>query len=144
MNRILTDINSFIFDKMDAVIVFLIVAGGMYVVNIILGSVEGIFKKEFDWKKFFYGIGKALVSCLCILAFCLLLNLANYGLSLIKVSIPDEIITVGEILVIIWAWIKDLALDITEKIKNLKTLKYVKYDEVSLQDINNFDTEGLL
>ncbi len=133
MNTLPT-INNVIIDKMDVVLVFLIVAGGMYVTNIILGSLNAIFTKDFDWKKFFYGVAKAAVACLAILLFCVLLNLFNYGLSLINVIVPDTVITILEVLGVLVGWCYDLALDIFDKIKGLKTLKYISYSDVQVQE----------
>lgn len=130
MNKILTDIGQYVFDKIEIVIVFLIVAGGMYVVNIILGSLNAIFTNEFDWKKHLYGVAKAVVACVSILMFCLLLNLFSYGLSLINVVLPDSVVTIIEVICILVGWCYDLSLDIIDKIKGLKTLKYISYDDI--------------
>lgn len=134
MLHIISSINSVLIDKMEVVIVFLIVSGGMYVTNIILGSLNAIFTKEFDWKKFIYGVAKACVACLAILLFCVLLNLFNYGLSLIDVIVPDTVITILEVIGVLVGWCYDLALDIFDKIKGLKTLKYISYDDIQVQE----------
>ena len=118
---------------MEVVMVFLIVAGGMYVTNIILGSLNAIFTNEFDWRKFIYGVAKAMVASLSILLFCVLLNLFNYGLSLINIVIPDNVVTILEVIGVIVGWCYDLALDIFDKIKGLKTLKYISYDDIQIQ-----------
>lgn len=130
MSKIFTDIGQYVFDKIEVVIVFLIVAGGMYVVNIILGSLNAIFTNEFDWKKHLYGVAKAVVACCSILMFCLLLNLFSYGLSLINVVLPDSVVTIIEVICILVGWCYDLSLDIIDKIKGLKTLKYISYDDI--------------
>lgn len=130
MSKIFTDIGQYVFDKIEVVIVFLIVAGGMYVVNIILGSLNAIFTNEFDWKKHLYGVAKAVVACCSILMFCLLLNLFSYGLSLINVVLPDSVVTIIEVICILVGWCYDLSLDIINKIKGLKTLKYISYDDI--------------
>ena len=130
MSKILAGIGQFVFDKIEIVIVFLVVAGGMYVVNIILGSLNAIFTNEFDWRKHLYGIAKAIVACFSILMFCLLLNLFSYGLSLINVVLPDSVVTIIEVICILVGWCYDLSLDIIEKIKGLKTLKYISYDDI--------------
>lgn len=130
MNKIFTDIGQYVFDKIEIVIVFLVVAGGMYVVNIILGSLNAIFTNEFDWKKHLYGVAKAFVACFSILMFCLLLNLFSYGLSLINVVLPDSVVTIIEVICILVGWCYDLSLDIIDKIKGLKTLKYISYDDI--------------
>ena len=130
MSKIFTDIGQYVFDKIEVVIVFLIVAGGMYIVNIILGSLNAIFTNEFDWKKHLYGVAKAVVACCSILMFCLLLNLFSYGLSLINVVRPDSVVTIIEVICILVGWCYDLSLDIIDKIKGLKTLKYISYDDI--------------
>lgn len=130
MSKIFTDIGQYVFDKIEVVIVFLIVAGGMYVVNIVLGSLNALFTNEFDWKKHLYGVAKAVVACCSILMFCLLLNLFSYGLSLINVVLPDSVVTIIEVICILVGWCYDLSLDIIDKIKGLKTLKYISYDDI--------------
>lgn len=134
MSKILSSISSVLTDKMEVVLVFLLVSGGMYVVNIILGSLNALFSKEFDYKKHLYGVAKAFVACLSILFFCVLLNLFNYGLSLINIIVPDSVITVLEVIGVLVGWCYDLALDIFDKIKGLKTLKYISYDDIQIQE----------
>ena len=133
MSKILSSISSVLTDKMEVVIVFLLVSGGMYVVNIILGSLNAIFSKEFDWKKHFYGVAKAFVACLSILFFCTLLNLFAYGLSLVDIHVGDNVITILQVIGVLVGWCYDLALDIFDKIKGLKTLKYISYDDIQFQ-----------
>ncbi len=142
MVKIIDSISSVLTDKMEVVLVFLLVSGGMYVVNIILGSLNAIFSKEFDWKKHFYGVAKAFVACLSILFFCVLLNLFNYGLSLVDIRVGDQVVTLLQTLGVIVGWCYDLALDIYDKIKGLKTLKYISYDDIQIQD-NPKTEEGI-
>lgn len=132
--KVISSINSVLIDKMEVVIVFLLVSGGMYIVNIVLGSLNAIFSNEFDWRKHLYGVAKAFVACLSILFFCVLLNLFNYGLSLIDIVVPDSVITVLEVIGVLVGWCYDLALDIFDKIKGLKTLKYISYDDIQIQE----------
>lgn len=133
MTKILSSITSVLTDKMEVVVVFLIVSGGMYVVNIILGSLNAIFSKEFDWKKHIYGVAKAFVACLSILFFCVLLNLFAYGLSLVDIHVGDNVITILQVIGVLVGWCYDLAIDIFDKIKGLKTLKYISYDDIQFQ-----------
>lgn len=133
MSKVLSSIASVLTDKMEVVVVFLIVSGGMYVVNIILGSLNAIFSKEFDWKKHIYGVAKAFVACLSILFFCTLLNLFAYGLSLVDIHVGDNVITILQVIGVLVGWCYDLALDIFDKIKGLKTLKYISYDDIQFQ-----------
>lgn len=131
--KILSSINEVLIDKMEVVIVFLMVSGGMYIVNIVLGSLNAIFSNDFDWKKHLYGVAKAFVACLSILFYCVLLNLFNFGLSLVDIKVGDQVVTLLQTLGVIVGWCYDLALDIYDKIKGLKTLKYISYDDIQVQ-----------
>lgn len=142
MLKILDSITNVLTDKMEVVVVFLLVSGGMYVVNIILGSLNALFSKEFDWKKHIYGVAKAFVACLSILFFCTLLNLFSYGLSLVDIHIGDNVITILQVIGVLVGWCYDLALDIFDKIKGLKTLKYISYDDIQFQQ-NPQTEEGI-
>lgn len=123
-----------IFSNMEAPIVFLIVAIVLRVCNIILGSIDAMFKKDFDWGKFFSGIEKMVVVAITILMVITTLNLFTYGLSLIDVVLPKDTVNAFQVVLIILTWCVDLAKEVTEKIKSLKDLKYVKYDDVIQQN----------
>lgn len=132
--RMLTTIANNIFSNMEAPIVFLIVAIVLRVCNIILGSIDAMFKKDFDWGKFFSGIEKMVVVAITILMVITTLNLFTYGLSLIEVVLPKDTVNAFQVVLIILTWCVDLAKEVTEKIKSLKDLKYVKYDDVIQQN----------
>lgn len=132
--RMLTTIANNIFSNMEAPIVFLIVAIVLRVCNIILGSIDAMFKKDFDWGKFFSGIDKMVVVAITILMVITTLNLFTYGLSLIEVVLPKDTVNAFQVVLIILTWCVDLAKEVTEKIKSLKDLKYVKYDDVIQQN----------
>ena len=123
-----------IFSNMEAPIVFLIVAIVLRVCNIVLGSIDAMFKKDFDWGKFFSGIEKMVVVAITILMVITTLNLFTYGLSLIEVVLPKDTVNAFQVVLIILTWCVDLAKEVTEKIKSLKDLKYVKYDDVIQQN----------
>lgn len=123
-----------IFSNMEAPIVFLIVAIVLRVCNIILGSIDAMFKKDFNWGKFFSGIEKMVVVAITILMVITTLNLFAYGLTLIEVVLPKDTVSAFEVVLIIVTWCIDLAKEVTEKIKSLKDLKYVKYEDVTQQD----------
>lgn len=130
----LTTIANNIFSNMEAPIVFLIVAIVLRVCNIILGSIDAMFKKDFNWGKFFSGIEKMVVVAITILMVITTLNLFAYGLTLIEVVLPKDTVSAFEVVLIIVTWCIDLAKEVTEKIKSLKDLKYVKYEDVTQQD----------
>lgn len=131
-----------IFSNMEAPIVFLIVALGLRVANIILGSIDAMFKKEFDWGKFFSGIEKMVVVGITILIVIILLNLFAYGLSLIEVVLPKDIVSAFEVVLIIVTWCIDLAKEVVEKIKAVRELKYISYDDVIQQNQNTEEGVG--
>ena len=125
-----------IFSNMEAPIVFLIVAIVLRVANIILGSIDAMFKKDFDWGKFFSGVEKMVVVAVTILMVIITLNLFAYGLSLIEVQLPEQTVSAMQCVLIIVTWCVDLAIEVTEKIKAMKELKYISYDDVTQQNPN--------
>ena len=130
----LLSISQNIFSNMEAPIVFLIVAIVLRIANIILGSIDAMFKKDFDWGKFFSGIWKMLVVALVILMVIIILNLFAYGLTLIDVVLPQSTFSAMECILIVVTWCVDLAMEVKDKIQGLKTLKYIKYDDIQLQE----------
>lgn len=122
------------------------------VLNIILGTIIGSNKDAFDLKKFLYGFLKLFASQCIIFAFCYALNLISLALDLIEERFDLKILTdngqsaiiaVIDIISIIWVRIKDTCLDVMEKIKSMRTLKYVSYDDVKLDQINDYEVGGL-
>ena len=128
--KILTDISTNIFSNLEAPIVFLIVAIVLRIANIILGSIDALFNKEFDWGKFFSGIWKMLVVSLTIMIVLIILNLFAYGLTLIDIVIPKDMVSAMTVILIIVTWCFDLAKEVSEKIKSMKELKYMKYEDI--------------
>lgn len=126
--------------NLETVILMLIVVTSLYLINIMFGTVLGTFTEEFIPKKFFFGFFKMLVADVGIVGFCYCLNLFALTLEQTKnISISAEFISTVQIFTILVVWALDLAKDITEKIKSMKTLKYVSYDDVFVQE--NMDTE---
>lgn len=130
MMKILTDISTNIFSNLEAPIVFLIVAIVLRIANIVLGSIDALFNKEFDWGKFFSGIWKMLVVSLTIMIVIIILNLFAYGLTLIDIVIPKDMVSAMTVILIIVTWCFDLAKEVSEKIKSMKELKYMKYEDI--------------
>lgn len=136
MQNIITNI----FSNMEAPIVFLIVAIVLRIANIVLGSIDALFSKDFDWGKFFSGIEKMVVVAITILMVIITLNLFAYGLTLIDVTLPKDMVSAFEVVLIVITWCVDLAIEVTEKIKSMKDLKYVKYEDIQ---INPQTEEGI-
>lgn len=124
-------------ENLETVVLMLIVVGSLSGINIVLGTIIGSFTEGFDYKKFLFGILKAFIIGLCIFVFCYTLNLFALTLQLTKdISISSDFITAVEVFTILIAWALDLAKDILEKIKGMKTLKYVKYEDVQINVTN--------
>ena len=120
-------------ENLDTIVLMLIVVGSLSAINIVMGTIIGTFTDRFDVKKFFFGILKAFVIGLCIFVFCYTLNLFALTLQLTKdVTISTDFITTVEVFTILIVWALDLAKDIIEKIKSMKALKYVKYEDVQI------------
>lgn len=130
MQNIITNI----FSNMEAPIVFLIVAIVLRIANIVLGSIDALFSKDFDWGKFFSGIEKMVVVAVTILMVIITLNLFAYGLTLIDVKLPQQTFSAMECILIVVTWCVDLALEVKDKIQNMKDLKYVKYEDITQQN----------
>lgn len=125
-----------IFANMEAPIVFLIVAIVLRIANIILGSIDAMFKRDFDWGKFFSGIEKMVVVAITILMVIVTLNLFAYGLTLIEVKLPEQTVSAMQCVLIVVTWCVDLAIEVTEKIKAMKELKYISYDDITQMNPN--------
>lgn len=125
------------------VVLMEIVVAGLFIFNIWLGTVLGTRKEGFDWKKFFFGIFKDINILLIIFGVCYILNLFVCVLNLIKdIEINIDIVTTLEIIAILIAWGIDLTKDIVEKIKSIKELKYIKYDDIKFKpqgEVNGSD-----
>ena len=128
-------------ENLETVVLMLIVVGSLSGINIVLGTIIGSFTEGFDYKKFLFGILKAFIIGLCIFVFCYTLNLFALTLELTKdISISSDFITTVEVFVVLIAWATDLAQDILAKLKSMKTLKYVKYEDIQ---INTKTEEGI-
>ena len=138
----LKTIGEHVFSDLEAPIVFLIVAIVLRIINIVLGSIDAMFKKEFDWGKFMSGIEKMVIVAITILMTILALNLFAYGLTLIDVVLPKDMVSAFEVVLIVVTWCIDLAKEVTEKIKAMKELKYVKYDDIIQQNVNPQEEVG--
>lgn len=137
METILKLIEEALQKNLETVVLMLIVVGSLSGINIVLGTIIGTFTDEFDAKKFFFGILKAFIIGLCIFVFCYTLNLFALTLQLTKdITISADFITTVEVFTILIVWALDLAKDIIEKIKSMKTLKYVKYTDIQINTQN--------
>lgn len=136
MQVIIETITKAMQENLDTVVLMLIVINSLYLINIVLGTVKGTFGENgnFDWKKFLFGFLKELITSICIFALCYVLNLFALTLQLTNdITISTDIITTAEIIIILVTWAIDLVKDIVEKVKALKQLKYISYDDIKIQ-----------
>lgn len=99
------------------------ILGLMIVINTVLGSILANKRNEFDIKKFFKGIVKAITIALCILLFCVTLELVPVVLSRVNIEIPSDLITVLEIVLTTLTAYKKYAVDCFDKFKKILDVK---------------------
>lgn len=87
------------------------------VINTILGVVIANKYSEFSWKKLLTGTGKAIIILLCVLLFCVSLELVPIVLHRIKIEVPGDLITVIEIVITTLTAYKKYANDCFKKFK---------------------------
>lgn len=120
--------------NLETVVLMLIVVASLYVTNILFGTLLGTFTEEFIPKKFFFGILKGIVGCVGVITYCYSLNLFALTLQTTKdISISNDLVNTLMVIGVLIAWAWDLAVDIYEKLKTFKTLKYISYDDVQIQ-----------
>lgn len=142
MDVIIQTITKAVQENLDTVVLMLIVVNSLYLINILFGTVQGTFGEngKFDLKKFLFGFLKEIIASVGIFALCYVLNLFALVLQLTNdITISTDIITTAEVIIILITWAVDLIKDIIDKIKSLKTLKYVSWDEIQYQI--NTDTQ---
>ena len=136
-STIIQTIEKAVQENLETIVLMLIVVGSLNAINIVLGTIIGTFTDKFDAKKFFFGILKAIVIGLCIFAFCYTLNLFALTLQLTKdITISTDFISTVEVFTILIVWAIDIAKDVIAKIKSMKELKYVKYEDIQI-NVNN-------
>lgn len=136
MDVIMKTITEAVQENLDTVVLMLIVVNSLYLINILFGTVQGTFGEDgkFDLKKFLFGFLKEIIASLGIFALCYVLNLFALVLELTNdITISTDIITTAEVIIILVTWAIDLIKDIIDKIKALKTLKYVSWEDVQRQ-----------
>ena len=131
--HVLTIIREAVEENLETIILMLIVVGSLNIVNIIMGTIVGTITEKFNIKKHLFGILKAIITGASIFVFCYTLNLFALTLQLTKdITISADFITTIEVFTILVVWAIDLGKDIIEKIKSMKQLKYVTYDDVQI------------
>lgn len=136
MDTIIKTIQGAFQENLEVIILLAFIVLIFYVANIVLGTIIGTKEEGFNFSKFLGGISKMIGVCICAYIFCLGLNMFQLVLKLIDISISSEVLTVLQVIGVFITWCLDMALEVYEKLKNFKTLKFVSYDEV-----NDFDVD---
>lgn len=111
----------------------------LYLFNIVLGAIIGTKTDKFDFKKFMFGVVKALIVMVIIVGVCFALNIFVLTINEIEgLSISSSIITVIELLGVLVSVAADLSAEVLEKIKSFRELKYTSYDD-NVPIVNNQD-----
>ena len=119
--------------NLETVVLMLLVVSSLYITNILFGTLLGTFTEEFIPKKFFFGILKGIVGCIGVFVFCYTLNLFALTLQTTKdITISNDLINTLMVIGVLVAWAWDIAIDIVEKLKSFKTMKYIKYEDVQI------------
>lgn len=95
------------------------ILAGTALINIILGCLINGMADNWDWRKFFYGIIKALVLTVCIAGFCVILTYIPDVFTQAGLDIPEELITVLQLFTVLGTTIKKYALDVYEKLQEI-------------------------
>ena len=141
ISKILSAIKEALSENLETIILMLIVVSSLYAINILFGTIIGTYTEKFDAKKFLFGVLKMILADIGIFVFCYTLNLFSLTLQLTKdITISADFITTLEVFTILVVWAIDTAKDITEKIKSLKELKYVSYEDVKTK-VNDYDVD---
>lgn len=101
------------------VLYMLILLAIVFITNTTLGVVIANNKSEFNFKKFISGIGKGIIIAICMLLFCLTLELVPSVLGNVGITIQDELITIVEVVLMTFTAYKKYALDCIDKFKTI-------------------------
>lgn len=101
------------------VLYMLILLAIVFITNTTLGVVIANKKSEFNFKKFLSGIGKGIVIAICMLLFCLTLELVPSVLGQVGITIQDKLITIVEVVLMTFTAYKKYALDCIDKFKTI-------------------------
>lgn len=99
------------------------ILGIMVIINTVLGAVIANKKQKFCKKKLWKGVRKAIIITVCILLFCLTLELVPVVLKRVNIDIPTDFITVLEMILTTITAYKKYALDCVEKFKEILNIE---------------------
>ena len=143
MNLILDLMGKAIQQNLEIVTLYSIIVVFLYVINIVLGTIIGSQKDQFDLKKFIFGIAKMIGISICVIGFCYVINLFALASEMtLEIKVDAKAISVIDVIGIVYIWAYDMIIEVFEKIKSFKGLKYLSYDDIKIQQ-NQQPEEGI-
>lgn len=106
-------------ENITTMLLLLAVLGIMYLTNMILGIVLGTKNEGFNWKKFWGGFGKAVLLAISFASFCFCIEVLPIILARIDISLPDDLVTLIEVVGITLTAYKKYSLDCIDKFKKI-------------------------
>lgn len=110
--------------------------GVLMLLNIILGSIMAKASDQFDKKKFFNGLLKALLVCLVMVVFCFILEVLPIIFDRIGFVIPKDLPTYIEVISIVAVAVIKYAKGIIDKLKTL-----LDVNDQELEEMNNHNLD---
>ena len=107
------------FDDLITLVLFLLVLGLLHVIDTILGVLIGTKEEGFKLKKFFYGFLKGGVVAICIAGFCFAIEITPIILKRIDIELPNDLVTLTELIGVTLTVYKKYVLECFEKIKKI-------------------------
>lgn len=141
ITKVLKAIQDAMSENLETIVLMLIVVSSLYGINILFGTIIGTYTEKFNIKKFLFGVLKMIVADIGIFVFCYTLNLLSLTLQLTKdVTISESFVTTLEVFCVLLTWAIDTSKDIVAKVKTMKELKYVSYEDVKTK-VNDYDVD---
>ena len=108
--------------------------GALMIFNIALGTIIGSQKEGFDWKKFLFGVAKALVIAITIGGYCAVVEFVPLILARLGITMPENYVTFIQVVGVVMAWVYNDTIEVKEKITQLKDLHYTSYDDFQIEE----------
>ena len=115
--------------------------GVLMLLNILFGTVIGTNQIGFKWKKFIFGILKAVLIAVGIAGFCIVVEIIPLILERAKIVVPEDFVTYTQVFGVVLAWVINDIKEVYEKLVSLKELKYVTVDEIQEKIQQNAKTQ---
>ena len=91
--------------------------GVLMILNIIVGAVVAEVQGDWSWKKFLWGIAKALMVALTMIVFCAVLDVQPIIWARAGIEIPEDMVTVVQLFSITLVAVTKYTKDLLEKYK---------------------------